>query len=151
MKIIPKAEIIRRLNKIYAKIPSFICYHCQQCSAPIMWSKPEEINIRNYLTIHHIEYITWSDEEFKSYQMNCPYLNNNRCSIYPVRPLVCRLQGLVGELYCPNNTKIVLSKEQYTLLIKELNDLTRDIGGTGEFFGTRKELGTTCFMIKKAK
>lgn len=33
---------------------------------------------------------------------NCPYLEDRRCSVYEVRPLVCRLWGLVDspELRC---------------------------------------------------
>jgi hypothetical protein len=43
-------EIKERLNKIYAKIPdNFSCLHCHCCCGPIVWFKPEEIMIREYL------------------------------------------------------------------------------------------------------
>lgn len=140
MKIIPKTEVIRRLNEIYAKIPSVDCKHCQQCSNPIMWFKPEEINIREYLKQNQRAYITWSYEEFTRHQMRCPYLQNNRCSIYPVRPIVCRLQGTIADLPCPHNNRMLLFGNRYDSIIKELNELNKDIDGINEYFGTRKEI-----------
>lgn len=140
MKIIPKAEIISRLNKIYDHIPSFECKHCQQCSNPIMWFKAEQININDYLQKHHLCFLTLSEEEFQQNQMKCPYLQNNRCAIYQVRPIVCRLQGVIPELTCPFNEKVLLSKEQYHRIVSEFNLLNRDICGIEEYFGTRKEI-----------
>ena len=140
MNIVPKAEVLKRLKRIYAQIPSFECKHCHMCSNPIYWFKPEEINIQEYLKKHHLSYLTYSEEEFRINDMKCPYLNRNRCSIYPVRPLVCRLQGLIPELSCPNNTTILLSREQYDTIIVALNRLNRDVDGISEYYGTRKEI-----------
>jgi len=139
MKIIPKGEVIRRLNRIYAKVPSFECKHCLKCSNPIWWFKPEEINIREYLKQHHLNYLTFSFEEFKKNQMRCPYLQGNRCTIYPVRPIVCRLQGTIKELPCPYNKKPLLDGGQYKKIIFELNKLNRDLDALSEYFGTRKK------------
>ncbi len=149
MKIIPAAEVIRRLNKIYAQIPSFECKHCQQCSNPIMWFKPEDINIRTYLKKNHLTYLSCTDEDFKKNQMKCPYLQRNRCSIYLVRPIVCRLQGNISELYCPNNKNSILTEEQYKKIIKELNDLNRDIDGMLEYYGTRKDIISSISKLQK--
>lgn len=143
MNIIPKAEVIRRLNMIYAKVPSFECKHCLKCSNPIWWFKPEEINIREYLKQHHMQYRTYSFEEFKMNHMRCPYLQDNRCSIYPVRPMVCRLQGTIKELPCPYIKKPLLTEEKYKKIVYELNMLTKDLDALGEYFGTRKMLNST--------
>lgn len=140
MKIVPKVEVLKRLKTIYNQIPSFECKHCQLCSNPIFWLKPEEINIQEYLKNHHLSYITLSEEEFRLNDLKCPYLQNNRCCIYPVRPIVCRLQGLIPELTCPNNKTVLLSKGKYNKIISELNELNRDIDGIGEYYGTRKEV-----------
>jgi len=140
MTDIPKAEVLHRLNTIYLQIPSFECRHCHLCSNPIFWFYPEELNIRTYLKIHHLPYLTYSDEEFKQHYMKCPYLIKNRCVIYPVRPIICRLQGTIPELYCPNNTKPLLSKKQYKKIVKDFNDLLRDTDRMNEFFSTRKQI-----------
>ncbi|MFO8078259.1 MAG: YkgJ family cysteine cluster protein [Thermoplasmatota archaeon] len=140
MNNIPRAEVLRRLNNIYLQIPPFECKHCQRCSNPIFWFYPEELNIRTYLNQYHLLYMTYSEEEFKHHHMKCPYLSENRCQIYPVRPIICRLQGIIPELYCPNNTKPLLSQDQYKKIIKGFNDLLRDTDGMNEVFSTRKEI-----------
>jgi len=149
MKTIPKAEIINRLNKIYDLIPSFDCKHCQKCSAPIMWFKPEEININRFLKKHDLKYMMWTDEEFKDHQMKCPYLRNNRCTIYSVRPIVCRLQGTIDELQCPYNPTVLLTHFQYKKIMKELIDLTIATEGIGEYFGTRRGINSNFYMNQK--
>lgn len=59
--------------------------------------------------------------------ITCPYVENNRCAIYPVRPLICRLQGLFPEkLPCPHiKPEQILSKEQTNQLFEELIELER--------------------------
>ncbi|MDG6218225.1 MAG: YkgJ family cysteine cluster protein [Candidatus Thermoplasmatota archaeon] len=151
MKIIPAVEVVRRLNKIYEQIPSFECKHCHKCSNPILWFKPEEINIRKYLKKNHLTYLTFSDEEFKENQMRCPYLQKNRCSIYPVRPIVCRLQGTIKELHCPNNKTPLLTETQYKKIIDELNNLNRSINGMGGYYGTRKGVNSDYLRFEKEK
>ena len=131
-------KIIKRLNEIYSKIPNFQCRHCHKCSGPIIWFKPEEINIRNYLKENNIEYVVWSIDDFKKNNMMCPYLKNDRCSIYPVRPIVCRLQGNISELPCEHNKNNYMNKKLYLEIKKEFNTFLKEIGGTDVFYGTRK-------------
>lgn len=135
--MLSKEEIKKRLEKIYAQIPDFECRHCHECSGPIVWFKPEEIIIRDYLKEHNIEYVKWSREEFAKHKMQCPYLKNDRCSIYPVRPIVCRLQGNVPDLPCKHNSKL-MSKEQIDKVKRELDALVRELGSSGVIYGTRK-------------
>ena len=51
--------------------------------------------------------------------MKCPYLINDRCSIYPVRPLVCRLQGVAPDLLCNKKTN---QKNMDSLELKKILD-----------------------------
>jgi len=38
--------------------------------------------------------------------LHCIFLmDNNHCAVYEHRPMVCRLQGTVDRLPCPNNKK----------------------------------------------
>lgn len=34
--------------------------------------------------------------------LTCPMLKNKQCSVYPVRPMICRIWGLVRKLRCPH-------------------------------------------------
>lgn len=40
-------------------------------------------------------------EERKAEGLDCPLLENERCSVYEVRPMICRLWGLVESMPCP--------------------------------------------------
>ena len=115
---------LARLQCIYEQIPSFTCKdHCSECCGPIRWAAIEDLNIRRYLAEHGMDYITRQLEPRAvimalvgrdSSGITCPYVVNDRCSIYPVRPLVCRLQGIYPEkLPCPFITpaKIISKKE----------------------------------------
>lgn len=131
-------DIITCLNLIYAQIPNIPCTHCHQCCGPIFWFKPEEINIRNYLKKHQKKYLVWSTEEFQKHDMRCPYLINDRCSIYPVRPIVCRLQGNVPELACKQKKHPYLSKQKRTFIKRKMDTLVQKTDGIGLVYGTRR-------------
>ncbi|MBU0497664.1 MAG: YkgJ family cysteine cluster protein [Candidatus Thermoplasmatota archaeon] len=130
-------KILQQLNQIYAKIPPIPCQHCHSCEGPIIWFQPEQINIKNHLQKNHKEFITWPPEEFTAHQMHCPYLEKNRCSIYPVRPLVCRLQGTIPELPCPHNTTPALTSQQLSEIKNDFNQLLKQSGGLDTFYSTR--------------
>jgi len=81
-------------------------------------------------------YLTYSTEEFQKNNMQCPYLKNNRCSIYPVRPIVCRLQANIIELPCKYKISEYMSNEQLLEIKEEFNQLLRDLDVLGQFYGT---------------
>ena len=132
-------KIIERLEKIYSLIPDFECQHCHRCCGPIVWFEPEEILIRDYLHKHKIKRILWTMEEFERNKMRCPYLRDNGCVIYPVRPIVCRLQGNISELKCKSikNHKL-MSKKQINKIRKGFVKLIEETNGFKIFYSTRK-------------
>lgn len=131
-------EIKNRLYEIYKKIPYYDCKHCQACEGPIFWFYPEEINIRDFLKENNMNYSTFTLEEFKKNNMLCPYSKNNRCSIYPVRPIVCRLQANIRELPCKHRKKTskYMSNKKFLEIKKEFNKLLSDLNALGKFYGT---------------
>ncbi len=136
--MLSKEEIMKRLEKIYAQIPDFECKHCHKCCGPIIWFKPEEIIIRDYMKNHDIEHVVWSTEEFVKHDMRCPYLKNDRCVIHPVRPIVCRLQGNVPELLCTQNKNNFIPQQKLDDIKREFDTFVREIDGMDAFYGTRK-------------
>jgi len=44
--------------------------------------------------------------EVPEHSLACQYLKAGRCSIYPVRPIVCRVWGAADTLSCPWECKI---------------------------------------------
>jgi Fe-S-cluster containining protein len=54
---------------------------------------------------------------------DCPFLNSNKkCSVYPVRPFICRLYGHVKGLDCPDNPD---PNKKYTFTDGQANRLCR--------------------------
>ena len=132
-------ETLKRLNQIYAKIPQYFnCRHCHKCCGPIIWFKPEEIFIKDYLAKNNIKYVINSSKNITKHDTPCPYLKNDKCIIYTVRPIVCRLQGNIHELPCKYNKRRFISKKQLDEIKKEFNELIKNIGGTGMFYSTCK-------------
>lgn len=128
----------KRLEDIYLQIPDFECKHCHKCCGPIIWFKPEEILIRDFIKSNDVEYIVWSTQQFKNNGMRCPYIKNDRCIIYPVRPIVCRLQGNLSDMPCEYHVKEVISKEQLDKIKGEFEKLLEETDGKNVFYGTRK-------------
>lgn len=135
------------LESIYALIPSFTCQHCHECCGPIVWFKPEEENIRDHLRSHNLPYITWTAEEFISHNNRCPYLLDERCSIYPVRPLVCRLQGFHPDLPCKKNSASLNFFPLWIQIKEQFESLLEKHGWKKMFFSTRKEYATYSYSI----
>jgi hypothetical protein len=130
--------IIKSLKDIYSTIPDFKCKHCHDCCGPIIWYEPEDILIRDYMEKNNIKRISWTIEEFKKNNMRCPYIKNDRCIIYPVRPIVCRLQGNISELKCKFLNNKLLSKEKLKNLRKDFIQLIDFTNSRNIFYSTRK-------------
>lgn len=94
--------------------------------------------MRQYMKDHHIAYIQWSDAEFKAHKMQCPYLKNDRCRIYPVRPIVCRLQGTVAALPCVYATPPRLSEQQLRCIRQAFMQLVSEVSDVSDIYSTRK-------------
>lgn len=88
----------KKLESIYSKVPSFECIPgCSGCcGGPIPTSRAELLNQAEWLKTHKVECTPPSTNV-----MTCPWLVLGRCSIHPVRPLVCRLLGTSEDMKCP--------------------------------------------------
>jgi len=128
------------LEKIYSQIPNFNCQNCHQCCGPIIWFKPEEILIREYLKKYKIKHVVWTKKEFEKNNRRCPYLINDKCIIYPVRPIVCRLQGNIPELKCKSSSNNIksLSINELENIKKEFFQLVRLTNGMNTFYSSLK-------------
>jgi Fe-S-cluster containining protein len=86
-----------------------------------------------------IKRIIWTREEFEKNHMRCPYLIDDRCIIYPVRPIVCRLQGNISELRCfSSNNGILISEKDLNNIRKEFIKLIRQTNSVNIFYSTLK-------------
>lgn len=136
-------EIRERLEEIYKQIPDgFGCKRCGGCCGPVTWFEPERIVVQEYCRKHNIEYREWwesfedvkkkidrdggktiEEEDFK-----CPFLKGNLCIIYPVRPLICRLQGHLSKLPCPySSSKADISRQSVDDLWRKYHKIETEI------------------------
>jgi len=130
--------IKNKMENIYNQIPEFDCKHCHKCCGPIIWFKTEDILIKDYMKKHNIENVKWTTDEFQKNEMKCPFLKNDRCEIYQVRPIVCRLQGNIPDLPCIFNKNGYLSEESIKKIKKDISDINKEFQGENIFYSTRK-------------
>lgn len=83
---------MNKLDAIYARIPKLKCQRkCQECCGPIGCFRGELDRMNAASLVPLVATST-----------NCPALIGGSCSVYEVRPLICRLWGVVREMACPH-------------------------------------------------
>jgi Fe-S-cluster containining protein len=57
--------------------------------------------------------------------IDCPYITaEHRCEVYELRPLICRLMGVVGKMLCPySRAEIILTKEEEDAIHKAYSEV----------------------------
>ena len=80
------------LEEIYKQIPKSTCPPgCGKCCGLLFPSLKELQNINSWLKAHGRPFVPFSQTE----GLDCPYLAQDKtCSIYPVRPYLCRIMGV---------------------------------------------------------
>lgn len=123
-----KNNLIKELNKIYEGVPSGDCKGCGECCMESVGTNLIEfLNIYDYLTKNEeLRKICMSkviDYYFTEYikKSPCPFKDNeNRCLIYPVRPLNCRIYGHWTKKDYNNNLSSVSDRnKEYAKVIKD--------------------------------
>ena len=82
------------IDTIYAKLPTLHCQRkCQQSCSPILMTRLEWMRIKKRLGY----------APKASLEEMCPMLNQTTgsCMVYGIRPLICRIYGLVEKMRCP--------------------------------------------------
>jgi Fe-S-cluster containining protein len=82
----------------------FKCLNCGDCCGPVPVTANELKEIKKYIKKH--PEILALKNQIKD-RLSCIFRDNfeNQCSIYEVRPLICRQYGRydIDRLICPNN------------------------------------------------
>lgn len=87
------------LENIYRQIPQSTCTpNCGDCCGILFPSLAEIRAIKDWCIKHHREYIDFN----MLVGSDCPYLGKKKeCTIYLVRPFLCRILGVSSDLPCP--------------------------------------------------
>ena len=115
------ADALAALDALYAELPHFVCQgHCQASCGVIIMTKPEWLRITRKLGYR---------PKGKP-SLVCPMLKNGRCSVHAIRPLVCRLFGLMDEslMHCPWGCKPErwLTEEEGYVLLERAEAIARE-------------------------
>lgn len=87
-----------RLEALYARLPRLECRRlCQEACGPIVMFRPEWDRLVEFLMYEP------SPTPDQAARLRCPLLDESsgRCSVYRIRPMICRLFGLVERMRCP--------------------------------------------------
>lgn len=120
-------EIGRVLGEIYQEIPEFECERCGKCCGVLGATAMELHLIDKHVEKHHIEVHEYQQTEISNSKilrttsnLLCPYLRDPECMVYPVRPTICRLFGIVVEhmtcIAAPATGESITHKEAYSIL-----------------------------------
>jgi Fe-S-cluster containining protein len=105
---------------IYNEIPNFACKPgCSECCGIAPIAPVEFANISEWIALNGVETRLLTTD-----LLTCPYVVNDRCAIYPVRPTFCRLFGAVDDemLRCPDGGQEVrlISKVEADLILEHV-------------------------------
>jgi Fe-S-cluster containining protein len=111
----------RRLDlaALYAELPVIACAgKCAESGGPVFMSRVEWQAVCRAGGERHADALTEREHHHQQDRLvggepvarsdsrsvsalTCPYLENERCSVYEVRPMLCRLWGVVESMECP--------------------------------------------------
>lgn len=87
------------LKVLTDRLPPMPCDRgCRDCCGPVAASDREIRRILAYIEAHGIE--PTRPPEMNHGVPVCPFFQEGRCAVYPVRPFVCRLFGHSPGLVC---------------------------------------------------
>ena len=89
----------RRIAELWAEVPTIACKgRCPSSCGPIDASRAERRILREHgIRLRALPLLDVACGEVRT----CPALVDGRCSVYAVRPLICRLWGVVESMPCP--------------------------------------------------
>ena len=121
----PEGTLVEQLQALYDQVPSTCCANSGECCALTEeemsqgWATMFPLYTAEYVNI--VEYITAQfpparRDELLAHRIErpqrCPFLaENNHCSIYPVRPLICRTYAVMN----PQTIEEAIEKHRGTL------------------------------------
>jgi len=122
----------KKLEQLYKKIPEIECKGlCHESCTIIPASKIETKRARERMggkSLFKLEKVLEALKQNNEDSIkipSCPALKDKRCSIYNVRPAICRLYGVAEGLECPFGCKPkkTISRAEVNILLKEIEAL----------------------------
>lgn len=121
-------NVEKEIAAIYAEVPEMKCKGlCQECCGPIGMTKLEFSRVRQRFTgpINAVPMplsMSSGQELGRALVIDChtcPMLKDGRCTVYDLRPLICRIWGTVQSMRCAHGCtpkRWLSPRESYKLL-----------------------------------
>lgn len=113
LRIHMNKDKVALVEKIYSSLPTIACKRlCQEFCGPISYTDIEAQRIRKK---HRRLPVLDLDKD------RCSALEFGSCTVYELRPLICRLWGLIEAMRCPHGcipSRWLTDKEGHALLLK---------------------------------
>lgn len=114
------------LDQLYAELPTIECRRrCHSACGPITMSRIEWARIIKKLGYEpHKQFPDPTDRVAisKPGALDCPMLTGGLCTVYAIRPMICRLWGICEGMPCPWGCKpeprYLTTLESYDLLLR---------------------------------
>lgn len=121
------------LETLYAQIPRIACQGlCQEACGPLGMAYLEWVQIRRKSPLRLAE----------AKQVACPLLKRGRCTVYAVRPIICRLWGTAENMPCPWSCRPerYLTMTEADALMHQVDELSQQVwpGQEPRTFHTRE-------------
>ncbi len=124
------AEKLAKIDDILSTIPAFKCKEgCADCCGPIQLSRLEYHRCVKASGRTAQDVRQHMERNLRQQTYQCPLLNKktNQCSVYEVRPAICRIFGTTKDLPCPHgyapDAAHMLSEEKAREILSLVNEL----------------------------
>lgn len=135
MPAVASIDLNAELDRLYKTLPHIKCKQlCQDCCGPIAMTEAEWRRIVDRVgCVTPVQRMMLKLESRQSIGRavitdceTCPLLRDGQCSIYDIRPLICRIWGLVKDMRCPHGCtpKFWLSPRQSYELLSQAERLS---------------------------
>lgn len=110
---------LERLKELYEQMPKVLCKQkCQGACGIIKWSWIEKQLVDR--SVGGLPMLKLQKDG------SCPLLMEGMCSVYEVRPWICRLWGAIPDLKCEHGCEVIggWSPEKQHVMFQELKELS---------------------------
>lgn len=122
---------LAKIDALLGKLPTFKCKEgCYDCCGPVELSRLEYMRCIQASGRTAEDVRLQMQNNLKQGTYLCPLLNTEtgRCTVYEVRPAICRLFGVVrNQLLCPHGfapeSSTLLSDKQARDILKKVEEL----------------------------
>lgn len=122
---------LAKIDALLINLPTFKCKDgCSDCCGPVELSRLEYLRCIQVSGRSAEDVRQQMQYNLKQGIYSCPLLNSKtgRCTVYEVRPAICRLFGVVrNQLLCPHGyapeSTALLSDEQARNILKKVEEL----------------------------